>query len=58
LDRPSWLHVPKFALSLAGEFGKEVLLASQNVLPAAIGKTDFSYKYKNLPAALQGIYSS
>lgn len=58
LGRPSWLHVPKFALNLAGEFGKEVLLASQNVLPEAIGETGYSFKFKDLPAALQDIYSS
>ena len=57
LNRPSWFHVPKLALSLAGEFGNEVLMASQNVIPEALNKANFSFKFESVNYALEDIYS-
>jgi len=52
VHRPAIFPAPAFALKLAlGQFA-EVLLASQRVLPEAVERTGFRYKYPGIDAAL------
>lgn len=48
LQRRSPLFVPAFALRLAGAMGKELLLASQRVLPAKLGESGFEFRAASL----------
>ncbi len=56
LHRPSWVHVPAFAVKLAiGEFGR-VVLTGQRVLPEKILKAGYEFKYADVEDALKAIY--
>ncbi len=57
LGRPAFLPVPEFALRLA--FGKqaaeELLLASQRVEPGKLGSSGYSFRFRELRAALENL---
>ncbi len=57
LGRPTFLPVPKFALSLVmgGELTEEVILAGQRALPAAAEKSGFTFSHPDLDSALRSI---
>jgi uncharacterized protein (TIGR01777 family) len=55
LNRPVWAPVPDFALNfLLGE-SKEMVLASQRVVPEKALKSGFEYKFANLITALKDL---
>jgi uncharacterized protein len=59
LHRPSWFHVPAFAIkTLMGQMGKEMLLASQKVIPAKLEKEGFSFDFEDVRMALTNIVNS
>ena len=57
LGRPAFFPVPQFALRLA--FGKmaaeELLLASQRVLPGKLGASGYTFRFRELRAALENL---
>jgi hypothetical protein len=57
LRRPAFFPVPAFALRLA--FGKqaaeEMLLASQRVQPGKLGASGYTFRFRELRAALQNL---
>jgi uncharacterized protein len=57
LGRPAIFPVPKFALQLA--FGKqaaeEMLLASQSVQPGKLGSSGYTFRFRELRAALENL---
>jgi uncharacterized protein (TIGR01777 family) len=54
LTRPYWLPVPRFALSLLlGEGGREVLLASQKVIPEVLLTDGFVFDESTVDSALK-----
>lgn len=55
LRRPSWFHVPEFMIKMLGEFGREVLLSGQQVVPGRLKDASFEFNYSSLPAALDDI---
>jgi uncharacterized protein (TIGR01777 family) len=56
LGRPSWLHLPEFALKLLlGEMARETILSSQRVYPANLLKAGFEFKYSQLTSALREV---
>lgn len=53
LHRPAFCHFPRWVLRLVfGEMAQETLLASQNVKPAYLLKTGFTFRYSDLKTAL------
>ena len=52
LHKPSIFSVPKFVLQLVMGEGASAILASQKVLPEALLKAGFKFKYENLEASL------
>ena len=57
MKRPSWLHVPSFAIKLAmGQRGKEILLASQKVLPNRLIEAGFTLQFTDARIALANIF--
>jgi uncharacterized protein (TIGR01777 family) len=55
LKRPYWLPVPRFALSLLlGEGGREVLLASQKVVPEVLLNDGFVFEENTVVQGLSG----
>ncbi len=59
LHRPSWFHVPAFAIkTLMGQMGKEMLLASQKVIPAKLEEEGFSFDFEDVRMALTNIVNS
>jgi uncharacterized protein (TIGR01777 family) len=54
VGRPTLLHVPTFALSIAlgAEMARETVLVSQRVRPVRLEATGFSFRYPELPGAL------
>jgi len=58
LHRPSWLHSPEWPLKLVlGEMARETILSSQKVSPAQLLRIGFEFKYSQLRAALQEVFS-
>ncbi|MCI0514974.1 DUF1731 domain-containing protein, partial [candidate division KSB1 bacterium] len=58
MHRPSWLHVPAFALKmLPGEMAQELLLSSQRVFPERLLNSGYQFKFAELKPALQDILS-
>jgi hypothetical protein len=56
LGRPAWLPVPGWGLRLGfGEMANEVLLSSARVVPAALQRLEFQFRYPGLRAALAAI---
>lgn len=56
LNRPSWAPVPAFALRLVlGEMA-DMLLTGQRVLPAAVQKLGYAFKYPTLREALLSLH--
>lgn len=58
LHRPSWLHVPAFALRLALGEAAEVLLSSQRALPGALLQKGFAFHFPTVREALRDILTS
>jgi len=57
LKRPSWLHIPSFAIKLAmGQRGEEILLASQNIIPGRLLAEGFSFQFTDVRIALTNIF--
>ncbi|HEY0107627.1 MAG TPA: TIGR01777 family oxidoreductase, partial [Rhizomicrobium sp.] len=52
LHRPALLPLPAPPLRLLGDFGKELLLGGQRVLPRKALASGFAFSYPTLPAAL------
>ncbi len=56
LERPSWFPVPAFLLRLLfGEMAGETLLSGQRVLPAALLRAGYKFRYPEIEAALRDI---
>ncbi|MEJ2545146.1 MAG: TIGR01777 family oxidoreductase [Calditrichaceae bacterium] len=56
LKRPSIFKVPEFIVKLIfGEMGRETILSGQNALPKVLIKSNFKYKYSDLPVALSNL---
>jgi NAD dependent epimerase/dehydratase family enzyme len=54
LRRPGALKAPAGAIELvAGEMGRQVILASQRVMPARLAAAGFPYTYPDLEDALR-----
>jgi uncharacterized protein (TIGR01777 family) len=54
LERPAVLFIPAWPLrTLLGDMGREILLASQRVLPAKALGTGFRYDYPTIESALE-----
>jgi NAD dependent epimerase/dehydratase family enzyme len=52
LHRPALIPIPGFALRIVlGEFSVETL-SSARVLPGVLGRAGFTYRHRDLPAAL------
>jgi uncharacterized protein (TIGR01777 family) len=53
LSRPAFFFMPAFAARIAlGEMADELLLASARVMPAALLGSEFSFRFKQIEAAL------
>ncbi|MBE0637503.1 MAG: TIGR01777 family protein [Bacteroidales bacterium] len=58
LKRPSWLHVPSFAIKLLmGKMGEEMLLSGQRVVPKKLMELGFTFRYTIVFDALKSIFS-
>lgn len=56
LGRPTWLPVPRFALTaLLGEMS-QIILASQRIVPARLSELGFKYTYGDLGEAFAQIF--
>jgi uncharacterized protein (TIGR01777 family) len=56
LGRPAWFPVPGFALRAAfGGMANELLLASQHVEPAKLAASGYSFRFRELRAALENL---
>lgn len=56
LHRPSWFHVPSFAVRLAlGEFGR-VVLTGQRVIPEKLLRAGYGFKYPEIDEALKALF--
>ena len=56
LERPSWFPVPAFLLRLLfGEMAGETLLSGQRVLPAALLRAGYKFRYPEIESALRDI---
>ncbi len=56
LNRPSWLHIPAFALKcFLGKMAEEVLLTSQKVKPENLLNAGFTFSYNNVNNAFENI---
>jgi uncharacterized protein (TIGR01777 family) len=54
LKKPCWLPIPALALRLAfGKMADEILMASQQVIPARLIKAGFNFAYPNIAEALE-----
>jgi NAD dependent epimerase/dehydratase family enzyme len=59
MHRPSWAHVPSFAIKLAmGQMGEEMLLASQAVLPKRLEEEGFTFQFPEIRPALTSIFNA
>lgn len=53
LGRPSWLHIPAVVLKLTlGQFAEELLLTNQKILPNALIKAGFEFRFPDAETAL------
>src|SRR5262249_9560744 len=58
LHRPAFMPAPGFALKLLlGEMADALLLSGQRVVPAKAERLGFTFKYRQLDAALAAIFS-
>ena len=58
LHRPSFMPAPAFALRLLlGEMADALLLSGQRALPAVAQRLGFTFKFANVDAALNDIFS-
>jgi hypothetical protein len=58
MKRPSRFSVPSFVLKrIFGQMAEETILSGQRVLPKALLREDFSFRYPDLEAALRPIFS-
>jgi uncharacterized protein (TIGR01777 family) len=55
LHRPALLPMPAFLPRLLGDFGKELLLGGQRVMPAKLLASGFRFEYRQLDAALDAM---
>jgi len=59
LHRMSWFHAPAFAIkTLLGQMGKEMLLASQKVIPKRLEDEGFNFHFEDVRMALTNIFNS
>ncbi len=59
MKRPSWLHVPSFAIKwMMGEMGEEMLLSGQRVIPKRLLDQGFTFNYNKDEMALKQIYGT
>jgi uncharacterized protein len=59
MSRPSWLHVPAFAINLLfGQMGKETILQGQRAIPEKLQDHKFQFLYSDAKSALQQIYTA
>lgn len=56
LNRPAFMPIPAFALSMLMGKGSDLLLTGQFVLPEKLQRNGFEFKYPKLPDALAAIY--
>jgi len=58
MKRPAWIPVPGFALKwIFGAMAEETLLSGQKVLPAALLREDFQFRYPDIGTALRQIFA-
>jgi uncharacterized protein (TIGR01777 family) len=53
VQRPAFLRAPAFALAPLGEMARELLLASQRVVPRRLQESGFEFRYPEVGAALR-----
>lgn len=59
MHRPSWLHVPAFAIKLLfGQMGSETILQGQRALPEKLVDHKFHFLYGDAKSALKQIYGT
>jgi uncharacterized protein (TIGR01777 family) len=56
LDRPSWVPVPGFVLKIALGEMSEMLLTGQRVVPRALERMGYKFKFPHLDSALSDIF--
>jgi len=57
LKRPSWLHVPSFAIKLLmGQMGDEMLLNGQRVIPKKLEEAGFTFRFTQVEDSLAYIF--
>ncbi len=57
LKKPSWLHVPSFAIKLLmGQMGEELILTGQKVLPKKLIEAGFKFQFSEIRMALTNIF--
>jgi len=57
LKRPSWLHVPAFAIKLLmGQMGDEMLLNGQQVIPKKLEDAGFTFRFTQVEESLAYIF--
>lgn len=58
INRPTIVPLPEFAAKIVfGEFGDEVLLGGQKVVPSKLSKAGFKFKDEDIESALKRILS-
>jgi uncharacterized protein (TIGR01777 family) len=58
LKKPSWFHVPAFAVKLLmGQMGEEMILSGQKVLPKRLSETGFKFQFSEIRMALTNIFN-
>ena len=56
LRRPNLLQVPTWLIgAMLGEMGRELLLASQRVLPARLVASGFTFRHPSIDVALRAV---
>lgn len=56
LFRPTLVAIPKVVIGLAGDFGKEIFLGDQIILPTKASATGFKFMDPNINEALDNIF--
>lgn len=57
LKRPSWLHVPAFAIKLLmGQMGDEMLINGQRVIPKKLEEAGFAFRFTKVEDSLDFVF--
>ena len=57
IKRPVWIAIPPFIIRLLfKDLGKEILLASQRVVPKRLNEIGFKFKYDKIESAIENLF--